>query len=615
MKKFYAKNFAYGAAALLVGVVGLTGCSSDDELTNVNPTYDGESVKTQFAINIPVAGKQGTRMAEDIVQGQSTPVFRGMTNIRLVPFDLTPTPTEASKPVIAGTTLTYNGITLGDIAAATDYGVTTGLTQTGNAHVYKDVDIRVGVNAFLLYGEAKETSEDNKVNGALNPSYEVSNLVEGDQVNKITFSLQPIVAQVDGAPGEALVDMLNDIASAKGTTGSQTDWYKTADGTDLNNYFKSFTSLKAGSANSIRLALQDLYNAMASPAVDDIDGLKAAIQDKIDDYFEVTPKTDPEDDVLAYKAGTSVTNYANYPSNINLPDGAVQVEWTAGSTDAIGSFGYVTSNISYPGSTSDQNLNMTSLTDYTYPASLYYWANSSIKTATSEQSGNYGAQNWSTILNSYYTDTREVMPATQSIALEQTINYGVSRLDINAAFASTPIQDNAKEYVTLPTEGFQLVGVLVGGQKQVGWNFATNTAAAEQTIYDAAVPNDTYVNRTSALKNRTLVLETAGKTVASTGSEKVNFALEFVNNGNEAFTGIDGIVPVGGKFYLVGQLETDADHDKVFEQDHYTTATVTINSLKNAYNCIPDLRSPKLELGVSVDLEWIQGLVDDVVIQ
>ena len=28
MKKFYAKNFAYGAAALLVGAVGLTGCSS-----------------------------------------------------------------------------------------------------------------------------------------------------------------------------------------------------------------------------------------------------------------------------------------------------------------------------------------------------------------------------------------------------------------------------------------------------------------------------------------------------------------------------------------------------------------------------------------------------------
>lgn len=552
-------------------------------------------------------------MSDEIVQGQTDPVFRGMTNIRLVPFDLETTPTDASKPVVAGTTLTYNGITLGDIAAATDNNVNTGLTQTGNAHVYKDVDIRVGVNAFLLYGEAKETSTDNKVNGALNPSYEVSGLEEGDQVNEITFSLQPIVAQVDPAPGNALVAMLNDIASAKGTTGSKTDWYKTASGTDLNNYFKSFTSLKAGSANSIRLALQDLYNALSSPAVDDIDGLKAAIQDKIDDYFDVTPKTDPEDDVLAYKNETSVTAYAKYPSDVNLPDGAVQVIWTDGTSDAIGSFSYKTTGIYYPGSTSDPNLNMPSLTDYTYPASLYYWTNSSIKTSESEQSTNYGTQDWSTILG-LYTDKREVVAATQSIALENTINYGVARLDINAAFASTPIQDKDNEYVTLPTEGFQLVGVLVGGQKQVGWNFATNKSAAEQTIYDADVKTGTYVNRTSALKNRTLVLETYGKAAASTSSEKVQFALEFVNNGNEAFTGIDGIVPVGGKFYLVGQLETDASHDKVFEQDHYTTATVTINSLKNAYNCIPDLRSPKLELGVSVDLTWQEGLSDDVVI-
>ena len=609
--KIFSK-YAYMGAIALVGAVGFTACSSDDDLTAPqNPTFDGESVKTQFAINIPYAGGKDTRMSDEIVQGQTDPVFRGMTNIRLVPFDLTTTPTGASKPVVAGTTLTYNGITLGDIAAATDNDVNTGLTQTGNAHVYKDVDIRVGVNAFLLYGEAKETSSDNKVNGALNPSYEVSNLEEGDQVDEITFSLQPIVAQVDPAPGNALVAMLNDIASAKGTTGSMTDWYKTASGTDLNNYFKSFITLKAGSANSIRLALQDLYTAMSSPAVDDIDGLKAEIIRIIKQYFDASGSDGNY--TLTYNSTSSVKDYKEYPSDKNLPDGAVQVNWIDGSDDANGSFKYVT-DVNYPGTGSDPNLNVASLTDYTYPASLYYWTNSSIKTSESEQSTNYGMQDWSTILN-LYTDTREVMPATQSIALEQTINYGVARLDINAAFASTPIQDKDNEYVTLPTEGFQLVGVLVGGQKQVGWDFATNALAAEQTIYDADVKTGTYVNRTSALKNRTLVLETAGKAVAGTGSEKVNFALEFVNNGNEAFTGIDGIVPVGGKFYLVGQLETDATHDKVFEQDHYTTATVTISSLKNAYNCIPDLRSPKLELGVSVDLEWIQGLVDNVEIK
>lgn len=66
MKKFYNRNFAYGAAALLIGAVSFTACSSEDELSNTNPTYDGESVKTQFAINIPAAAK--TRMTGEYTQ-------------------------------------------------------------------------------------------------------------------------------------------------------------------------------------------------------------------------------------------------------------------------------------------------------------------------------------------------------------------------------------------------------------------------------------------------------------------------------------------------------------------------------------------------------------------
>jgi hypothetical protein len=56
--------------------------------------------------------------------------------------------------------------------------------------------------------------------------------------------------------------------------------------------------------------------------------------------------------------------------------------------------------------------------------------------------------------------------------------------------------------------------------------------------------------------------------------------------------------------------ETNDFKNKVFKQDYITTAKLTIgaNSLKKAYNVIPDLRSPKLELGLSVDLKWQQGI-------
>jgi hypothetical protein len=50
--------------------------------------------------------------------------------------------------------------------------------------------------------------------------------------------------------------------------------------------------------------------------------------------------------------------------------------------------------------------------------------------------------------------------------------------------------------------------------------------------------------------------------------------------------------------------------NQVFKQDYITTAKLTIgaNSLKKAYNVVPDLRSPKLELGLSVDLTWEKGI-------
>ena len=99
----------------------------------------------------------------------------------------------------------------------------------------------------------------------------------------------------------------------------------------------------------------------------------------------------------------------------------------------------------------------------------------------------------------------------------------------------------------------------------------------------------------------------------------MNFALEFRNDG-EDFYGVDGnIIPKGGTFYLVGSLSNYKEESKVtdyvFEQDHNTIANITIKSLKNAYNTVPDLRKTQLELGLYVDLTWQAGLVGTVTIE
>ena len=67
MKKI--QNKAILCAMALVAATGFVSCSSDEvvEKAPVNPTYDGKTVKTQFAINIGSL-KGNTRMSADDTQ-------------------------------------------------------------------------------------------------------------------------------------------------------------------------------------------------------------------------------------------------------------------------------------------------------------------------------------------------------------------------------------------------------------------------------------------------------------------------------------------------------------------------------------------------------------------
>ena len=104
---------AIKCAAALVATAGLTACSSSDDVTDapVNPTYDGKSVKTQFAINIATPGsKIQTRMTSDNTQ-MSGSKFLGMQNIYLFPLTL-----EGSNGPTSSTTVS-SIIPLGSIVA------------------------------------------------------------------------------------------------------------------------------------------------------------------------------------------------------------------------------------------------------------------------------------------------------------------------------------------------------------------------------------------------------------------------------------------------------------------------------------------------------------------
>ena len=587
MNKF--NRFALMSAIALTGSAGFTACSSEDELANTNPTFDGESVKTQFTINVPAASKS-TRLGTDIVQGQDRPVFRGMDNINMFAFKTTEQGDTAS---VVTTSNTPEKAYLGMGGITQD-----GLQSGTNSKVYYDIDIPTEVNRFLFYGEATRVQgTTDKDNGRLNATYPTST------VNDIKFELQTIANNGNTTTEGTLLTALNNVAQAK-KDSPETYWYSSTD-EGLKSLYQAFTQLKAGSANSIREALAYLKEGLnktgdGSFNITDND-LKNAIIAQIDAAIDETSGSIKD---------------LTYPRDINLPDGAVELKYD----DTTHSFSYATSKVD-GGSSITVGSSAAKISDYVYPAALYYWTDSPILVSDEVESTDY-TKDWTTCLSlygDYDSNAKKIESSTRSVALRNKIQYAVARLDLSAWFNDNNgnVKDNVGNDVdvTTTTGGMNLVGLLVGGQKNVKFNFSDVTDdATEKSVYDASItPTALGEETTTDVIAQTLLLETAPET-------NVRFAIELENNTGNSFVGEDGTVPAGGRFYLIGELKysTDSKYEsmekRVFKQDHTTTAKVSINSLAHAYNTIPDLREPKLELGLSVDLEWQEGLVADVVI-
>lgn len=559
------KHFALGTAALLLSTAGFTACSSDDAFTG--SSLSGEAVKTQFAINIPAGKAVSGRLSQDIVQGQEQPKFRGMDNIKLIPFEGTP-----------GAGGSVNGTIIGLGAILSDE-----LADQTNAKVYYDVEIAQGVNNFLFYGEAKAAEgTDDKTNGALVPAG--LDEVSTTGVDAITFSLKPMLTS-STTPGDAsnLAKVLSDVANSK-TDDAVLSWSASQSG--LKNFYNSLIRLKAGSANSIRQALTDLQAGISS--VSGLSGNEENLQRNI------------QTNITTALGKIPATPEQGYPRNYNLPDGAVQVAWNSGEN-----------KFEVVEATNIGNLSYTSLDKFVYPSSLYYYVNTTIKTCDTPLASQFeGKSSWADCLTLYDNNGggTSVTAHTSSVALKEAIQYAVARLDVSAYFDGT-ITDNLQKTVdTQKEDGITLDGILIGGQKNVIWDFTPSSNSDEYTIYDASVTSTKLGIASGNIIAQSLALQTTDNTT-------VNFALELTNNTGAAFTGIDGIVPDGGRFYLVGKLVPDQNNTKVFKQDFTTTAKVKITSLAHAYNCIPDLKNPKLELGLSVDLTWRAGLSQEVIIE
>ena len=343
-----------------------------------------------------------------------------------------------------------------------------------------------------------------------------------------------------------------------------------------------------------------------------------------------------------------------FPTSFKLPFGSAQLYFTEFNVDAsTGGFAYKNP------STSLLDLGSTiKASHYMYPSELLYFDNSSIfvsdiEKAVSDYPNGYSTwDNYDWASNSW-TNT-PVVSTTRSVAVKNNINYGVAMLQTKVALDGTSFNDN--RHTIIPSEADQvlsdddvkamkLTGVIIGGQNhQLGWNYLAKANEDDDwtyAIFDNVIPNNGVIPTSVGNENYTMVFDnyTLGESGSGTQADQTNVlvALEFENNSEKDFYGKGNVIRRGGKFYLIGKLQlgdkrigTDAGTSwpakypippytaegaskqitRVFIQDYMTTATFKIgaNSLKNAFVTVPDLRATQASLGLSVDLNWRQGL-------
>lgn len=251
---------------------------------------------------------------------------------------------------------------------------------------------------------------------------------------------------------------------------------------------------------------------------------------------------------------------------------------------------------------------------YMYPAELWYYVNSSIRTSSNGDitAADYpdGITKWNAPASwSGWTSPGEVASSTRAVAVTNPINYGVALLKSNVSYSATTLKDNRKDLTEENTDrsfsiadaNLQLRGVLVGGQNpRMNWQFIrkyTDTSAKPEAgsndslaefdgvVYDHSfgtttgtgdnkmdVPLTIPSSTSSSATTYTLVYDNYNSTgTGATEAERQNdvfVALEFVNGG-DSFWGKDNLIPKDGVFYLVAKLPKPTANDNItWPSDH-----------------------------------------------
>lgn len=578
-------------------------CANDDlpQQTSQQP------VTVDFALTVAKFASQGasgtTRMVSDYIVGTNS-------DVRLqcaVPF--TVTDATVSEPVGVSNIRTSSPVGYFD-QPRSDY-----------AYFTSSCDFNQGTNAILAYATPKATSSSFWKKGALDTTF------NDYQPANISFRLKTIQTAENYLGGdevtvpEQLANYLTAIANTSIGEGENIKTWKayatsTTMNADLKLLFKNFTNqlsdevgeVLPGSSANIKAWVTELktsLNSLTTGLSEDDTNIKAAIIANIDAQLS---KLDP-----------STGEWKNFPASLHLPDGAAVVRWDGEKF--------------VPETQTTTIADINNLDRLTYPAEIYYYGNSPTWVSSEKLSDNFKEKNkWKkateqdndAVLSGFALGP--VTSSTRTVAMFDPLQYGVGQLKVQLKPTASPLKDSKNNDVTIGANQFKLTGIIVGGQLPVGFDFRPETIypvyseADMRFIYDSDVNTNgsadaPFYLSTSTNENyiQTLVLQ-------SYTGRSLKLVLEFENNSDQDFNGYNGTVYRGTKFYLVGEVEPKSDSqkpkasDRVFTQDHITTVNVTVTSLAKAYNVLPNLMSPRLEMGLELTPKWVQATTTDVIL-
>lgn len=611
MKKF--RFFSFASAMLLASAAGMVSCSSDSIEPTGGSGVTGQVVKTQFAINIPYGGnsstnqaKKVTRMTDEMTQQSGKP-FRGISDIVLLTFN--------GDPSTAGNTEATRIIEIGTDANA--------YAHNEYSKLYRDIEIPVGTNHMLFYGRATRKSGDTDFQAGKITN--VGTKTTEKVLANISHELTPINSTANfttDTEAAKIINALNDIAKAKVTDGKDYTWATIGNETTLPTWltenekkflaarYNEFTKLKAGSKTSVVEFIKNLKTALVGETGEPTIPAERKLTKEIYDKCE---------------AALTAIGSINFPGN-NLPDGVASLSWIAGESK----FAYNAPNNVTIGSGNSINYQK-----ICYPAELSYFVNTTTMVSDKDMS-NFNdfpsytdwTQNTETGWSGKTSFTESaVTNLTKTVGLKAPVQYSVAVLKSTVRCNAATLEDNAKQagsfdenqQISVPTDGFKVTGILIGGQpSSVDWKYEPATAETfANTIYDKEMNGSMVAKHEASASNANYTLVFDNK--KSDAQSPVYVTLELENNSDKAFYGKDGIIQKNTKFYLVGQLNPNKTGltnpnsvNRVFVQDYVTTANFNIKDLKSAYNCIPDLRTSGINVGLAVDLDWKSGITFDV---